>query len=125
MTLRLIINYIAVALAAAVFVWAMSGVPIRAAECGKISWYGNEHHGRRTASGAIFDQNALTAAMPSRKHLGERYRVTYQGRAVTVNITDLGPARRLNRGMDLSHAAAAKLGMVRAGVVKACWEKVR
>jgi rare lipoprotein A len=102
-------------------------VPARGGEtvCGKASWYGNEHHGRTTASGEVFNQWAMTAAMPSRKHLGERWRVTYNGKSVVVRINDLGPHRRLNRIIDLSRAAAAELGMIRAGVVTLCAEVVK
>lgn len=87
---------------------------------GTASYYGFEHHGRRTASGAVFDQWAMTAAMPSRKHLGERWRVTYRGKSVVVTITDLGPHKRLGRAIDLSRGAAAQLGMIEAGVGQVC-----
>jgi rare lipoprotein A len=92
--------------------------------CGIASWYGNEHHGRRTASGAIFDQYALTAAMPDRARLGERWRVTYRGKSVVVTITDLGPHKRLGRIIDLSRGAAAKIGMIEAGVGRVCVVRV-
>jgi rare lipoprotein A len=97
-------------------------VPARGAEavCGKASWYGLEHHGRRTASGTVFNQWAMTAAMPSRARMGERWRVTYKGKSVVVKITDLGPHKRLNRVIDLSRGAAAKIGMIHAGVGKVC-----
>ncbi len=99
---------------------------MRAAEqvCGVASWYGNEHHGRRTASGAIFNQWAMTAAMPSRSHLGERWRVTYKGKSVTVKITDVGPAKRLHRVIDLSRGAAGKLGMTAAGLGRVCMHRL-
>ena len=107
--------------AAALFLWAM---PVHAAECRQIkaSWYGNEHHGRRTASGAVFNQNALTAAMPSRAHLGEVWKVYYGKKSVTVKITDTGGFAKYGRGMDLSRGAFAKLAPTSKGVipVKAC-----
>lgn len=104
------------------YVWLAMSIPAHAATemCGKASWYGNEHHGRRTASGAIFDQYALTAAMPDRARLGERWRVTYRGKSVVVTITDLGPHKRLGRIIDLSRGAAAKIGMIEAGVGTVC-----
>lgn len=92
---------------------------------GKASWYGDEHHGRKTASGAIFDQWAMTAAMPNRTEMGRWYRVTYRDRSVVVKITDLGPHKRLKRAIDLSRGAADKLGMIEAGVVPVCLERVR
>jgi rare lipoprotein A len=113
-------------LATAYAVLAMS-VPARAADCdiaGVASWYGGSHHGRRTASGAVFNQYAMTAAMPPRSHLGERWRVTYKGKSVIVKITDVGPAKRLGRVIDLSYGAARKLGMVQAGLGRVCLKKL-
>lgn len=87
----------------------------------RASWYGSES-GNRTATGEHFDGSSLTAAMPSRKHLGERYRVTYNGRSVVVRINDVGPASWTGRGIDLSRAAAQRIGMIPAGVatVRVC-----
>ena len=83
---------------------------------GQASWYGKFHHGRRTASGEIFDMRALTAAhrvLP----LGTRVRVTNlsNGRSVDVRINDRGPAIR-SRVIDVSHGVAVRLGAVAAGV---------
>lgn len=85
---------------------------------GKASWYGGRHHGRPTASGRIFDKNALTAASPWLP-LGKRVRVTRPdtGASVVLEITDRGPAVRLGRAIDLSEAAARALGMLREGVI--------
>ncbi len=109
-----------------VLVWQFA--PVRAGECAgryvTASWYGTES-GSRTATDDHFDGSSLTAAMPSRKHFGERYRVTFRGKSVTVRINDLGPHKRLGRGIDLSRAAADKIGMRRAGVAKVCIERVR
>jgi rare lipoprotein A len=66
----------------------------------------------------------LTAAMPSRKHLGERYRVTYRGKSVVVRINDVGPAAWTHRGIDLSRAAAKRIGLIHAGVGKVCLERL-
>lgn len=100
--------------------------PALAAErCGEASWYGNEHHGRKTASGAVFNQWAMTAAMPNRSEMGRSYRVRYRGRSVVVLITDLGPHRSLNRIIDLSRGAAQKLGLEHAGVGRVCVERVK
>lgn len=99
-------------------------LPASAVECGKASYYGPGFHGKRTASGEVFDQRALTAAMPSRKHLGERYRVTYKGRSVIVRITDTGDFAKYGRIIDLSKGAAERLGMVRDGVANVCLHRV-
>ena len=91
---------------------------------GTASFYGTEscqkHRPCRTATGAYFDGSGLTAAMPSRSMLGKRVRVTYQGRSVVVLVNDLGPAARLHRVIDLSRAAARRLGM--GGVGRVCIE---
>jgi rare lipoprotein A len=101
--------------------------PAHGAECaGKMllaSHYGSES-GNRTATGERFDGSSLTAAMPSRAHLGERWRVSYAGRSIVVRINDIGPAPRLHRDIDLSTAAARRIGMIRAGVARVCAERL-
>ena len=81
---------------------------------GMASWYGRHFHGRRTASGATFNTNDLTAAHPSLP-IGTKLLVTSQdtGRSVVVTVNDRGPFN--SRIIDLSHAAAAKIGMLGAG----------
>ena len=82
-------------------------------ERGLASWYGPRFHGRRTASGARFDMHALTAAHPTLP-FGTRVLVRNldTGRVVEVRITDRGPHLR-QRIIDLSHAAARKIGLGR------------
>ena len=79
------------------------------------SWYGREFHGRRTASGEIFDQHALSAAHPTLP-LGSRVRVTSlaTGESVDVRITDRGPFVK-GRTLDLSYGAARRLRMLKQG----------
>lgn len=89
----------------------------------RASWYGTES-GNRTANGEYFDGLSMTAAMPSRKYLGRHYRVTYRGRSVDVRINDVGPAKWTGRGIDLSYAAAKRLGMVEEGVARVCVERL-
>jgi len=83
---------------------------------GYASWYGGSFHGRKTASGERFNKNALTAAHRTLP-LGSRVRVTHarSGATVTVRINDRGPYSR-GRIIDLSEAAARRLGIVRSGV---------
>lgn len=100
----------------------LCATPVLAAQCGEASWYGGKHHGRETASGARFDQWAMTTAHKSLP-FGTKLRVTYAGRSVVVTVTDRGPYIR-GRSLDLSHGAARKLGMEAAGVGKVCWEKL-
>jgi rare lipoprotein A len=90
----------------------------RAAEqTGMASWYGGKHHGRTTASGATFDQNALTAAHRSLP-FGSRIEVTNlrNGQRVEVEVNDRGPfiPRRI---VDLSRGAARRIGAIGHGVV--------
>jgi rare lipoprotein A len=81
------------------------------------SFYGESHRGKLTASGVPFDPDEMTAASPWLP-LGSKWRVTKMGTnvSIVVTITDRGPTPRLGRGLDLSLAAAKKLGMIRAGV---------
>ena len=75
------------------------------------SWYGPGFHGRLTASGERFDQNALTAAHRTLS-FGTRVRVTNHatGRSVVVRINDRGPFVG-NRAIDLSRGAARAIGV--------------
>ncbi len=84
-------------------------------QVGMASFYGPRHHGRRTASGQRFDQEAMTAAHPWLP-FGTRLLVTNKmtGQQVIVTVTDRGAMRR--RIIDLSVAAARELGIIRQGV---------
>lgn len=96
--------------------------PVLSAECGLASWYGQES-GNRTANGERFTGQDMTAAHKTMP-FGTVLRVKYQGRAVTVRVNDRGPFIR-GRSLDLSRAAASKLGLIPAGVGRVCWERVR
>ena len=87
-------------------------------ETGIASWCGERFHGRRTASGEIFDMHALTAAHRTLA-FGSIVRVTeiQSGESVDVRINDRGPAHDA-RIIDLSYAAARKLGIVGRGVAR-------
>jgi rare lipoprotein A len=81
-------------------------------------WYGPGFHGRRTASGEVYDMHALTAAHPTLP-FGTRVRVTNlkNGRSVVVRINDRGPfgGRYI---IDLSYAAARAIGALSATRVR-------
>ncbi|NJN02850.1 MAG: septal ring lytic transglycosylase RlpA family protein [Leptolyngbyaceae cyanobacterium RM1_1_2] len=83
---------------------------------GMASWYGPGFHGRRSASGEVFNQNALTAAHRTLP-FGTQVRVTNlsNNRQVVVRINDRGPYSR-GRIIDLSAAAARQIGLAQAGV---------
>jgi rare lipoprotein A len=93
-------------------------------QTGVASWYGDEWQGRLTASGKPFDDSKLTAAHRTLP-LNTRVRVTNlkTGRSVEVTITDRGPYID-GRVIDLSKAAAKKLGMVKEGLVSVRIESV-
>jgi len=84
-------------------------------ERGIASWYGSKFHGRRTSSGEPYDMYTMTAAhrnlpLPTWvevRHLGN-------DRRIVVKVNDRGPFAD-NRIIDLSYAAAAKLGMLGTG----------
>jgi rare lipoprotein A len=84
-------------------------------QLGEASWYGAWHHGRPTASGAPFDQYAMTAAHPTLP-LGTRATVTNlaTGASVDVVVNDRGPYVH-GRDIDLSRAAAQAIGVIRTG----------
>jgi rare lipoprotein A len=85
---------------------------------GKASWYGQYHQGKETASGEAFDPQALTAAHPTLP-LGTTATVTNlaTGKSVQVKINDRGPYVK-GRKIDLSQAAAQKIGLTKKGVSK-------
>ncbi len=84
-------------------------------ERGHASWYGRKFHGRRTSSGEPFNMYAMTAAHKSLP-LPTYALVTNRrnGKQVVVKINDRGPFID-DRLIDLSYAAAAKLGILNAG----------
>ena len=91
-----------------------------ARECGKASWYGDRFAGKRTASGVKFNPNAMMAAHRTLP-FGSRVRVKDRrtGRSVVVRIVDRGPHVR-GRVIDVSKAAARKLGFLRRGTARVC-----
>jgi rare lipoprotein A (peptidoglycan hydrolase) len=82
---------------------------------GTASWYGPGFHGKKTASGEIYDQTKFTAAHKTLP-LGSKARVTNMdnGSTVEVEINDRGPFVE-GRIIDLSRAAARALGLVESG----------
>ncbi|MGU9958298.1 MAG: septal ring lytic transglycosylase RlpA family protein [Arenicellales bacterium WSBS_2016_MAG_OTU3] len=87
-------------------------------ERGIASWYGKQFHGRRTSSGEIYDMYKMTAAHPTLPlPTYVRVRNLDNGRTAVVRVNDRGPFKK-GRIIDLSYAAASKLGVVRAGIAK-------
>lgn len=84
-------------------------------ERGIASWYGRKFHGRRTSSGEPYDMYAMSAAhrtLPLPSYV--RVRNLENDRAVVVRVNDRGPFLH-DRLIDLSYAAAARLGMLGTG----------
>lgn len=85
---------------------------------GMASWYGPGFSGRKTASGERFNPKALTAAHRTLP-FGSSVKVTNveNGKSVIVRVNDRGPFSR-GRIIDLSKAAAAKIGLLRSGTAR-------
>jgi len=84
-------------------------------EQGIASWYGDPFHGRRTSSGEIYDMYKMTAAhkqLPLPSYV--EVRNLENNRVATLRVNDRGPFHE-NRVIDLSYAAALKLGVVGKG----------
>lgn len=93
-------------------------------QSGLASWYGRQFHGRKTASGDVFDMNAMTAAHRSLP-LNCYIRVTNKnnGKSVVVKVNDRGPFHG-NRVLDLSYGAAKAIGLTNSGVGNVTIERV-
>ena len=89
-----------------------------AGQCGGASWYALD--GRRTANGEVMNSSRLTAAHRSLP-FGSRVRVKNMrnGRSVVVRINDRGPFVG-SRVIDVSKAAARRLGFISRGVTRVC-----
>jgi rare lipoprotein A len=90
--------------------------PVSLRISGYASWYGPGFDGNYSASGEVFNQNALTAAHPSLP-FGTQVRVTNvdNGESVVVRINDRGPYAH-DRVIDLSAGAARVIGLIQSGV---------
>lgn len=94
-------------------------------ERGLASWYGRRFHGKSTASGEPYDMYAMSAAHPTLP-IPSYARVTNldNGRSVVVRINDRGPFHP-GRVMDLSYAAAHRLGYAKKGSAEVIVEAVQ
>lgn len=87
-------------------------------QVGKASWYGNSHHGKKTASGQVFDQHGLTTA--SNTHpMGTVLKVTNvkNNKSVIVKVNDRGGFSKYGRLLDLSKGAFSKIANVNQGLI--------
>ncbi len=85
---------------------------------GYSSWYGDRFHGRKTASGEIYNMNKLTAAHRTLP-FGTYIKVTnlQNNKSVVVKVNDRGPFKA-NRIIDVSRKAASKLGFINQGLAR-------
>ena len=92
---------------------------------GKASYYGGKLHGRKTASGEVFNQYAMTCAHKTLP-FGTILKVTNKsnGKTVTVRVTDRGPYCG-GRIIDLSYGAAKEIGMLSSGVANVSAEIIK
>lgn len=108
--------------AAFLMLFAYSNFAFANKSCGVASWYSMP--GQKTANGERMNPNAMTAAHKSLR-FGTKLMVTNprNGRKVVVRINDRGPFTG-GRILDLSKAAASKLGYIRKGRTKVCFSKI-
>ena len=109
-------TYRALGLLAALLMFG--AVDAGAHQLGVASWYGPRFHGKRAASGETYDQHELTAAH-RKLPFGTQVKVTNlnNGKSVVVRINDRGPYVK-GRILDLSHAAAQALEMLKHGITR-------
>lgn len=94
-------------------------------EKGTASWYGRKFHGHKTANGERYNMYAMTAAhrtlpLPSYVRVSNRK----NGRSIIVRVNDRGPFKK-NRIIDLSYAAAKKLGVIATGTAPVTVELIK
>lgn len=94
------------------------------AASGIASWYGKQFHGRKTASGEIYNMYAMSAAHPTLP-IPSYARVTNRknNKSVIVRVNDRGPFHA-NRVIDLSYTAALKLGYIQQGSAEVTVESI-
>jgi len=99
-------------------------VPVLKTSAAIASWYGEDHRGKLTASGAPFDPDLYTAAS-WHYPFGTKLKVSHGSRSVLVTVNDRGPAKRLKRDIDLSMAAFRGLALLRRGLLVVKIERVK
>lgn len=91
---------------------------------GKASYYAEKFHGKKTASGMIYDMNEFTTAHKSLP-FGTKVKITNpnNGKSVVVEVNDRGPFVK-NRQFDLSKAAFNSISNIQKGVLNVEYEVV-
>ncbi len=101
-----------------IFIMLFSVISVYAQETGNASWYGEDFHGRLTASGEIFDMDSYTAAHKTYE-FGTLIKVTNldNDKYVIVRVNDRGPYVG-NRIVDLSKKAFSEIASLDDGIIK-------
>ena len=84
-----------------------------------VSFYGSKFHGKKTASGEVFDMNEMTCASNSHK-MGTKLKVTNKsnGKSVVVRVNDRGNFTKLGRALDMSYGSFNKIANPKVGLIK-------
>lgn len=92
---------------------------------GMASYYSDKFQGKKTASGELYHKDSLTAAHPTLP-FGTRIKVTLvkSNKSVIVRVNDRGPHSK-KRVIDLSRAAANRIGLIQAGIGKVSLEVLK
>lgn len=98
---------------------------VTSANAGVASWYGERFHNKRTASGEIFNMNAMTCASSTHK-MGTKLLVTNKanGKSVVVKVNDTGGFKKYGRTLDLSKGAFSKIANTKKGLIDVTIKKV-
>ena len=83
------------------------------------SFYGSKFHGKKTASGEVFDMNKMTCASNTHK-MGTKLKVVNKAnkKSIICKVNDTGGFSKYGRTLDLSKAAFAKIADIKQGLVK-------
>lgn len=92
---------------------------------GKASYYGKQHHGKKTSSGEVFNMWSMTCAS-NLFPLGTRLKVTNpeNDKSIIVTVNDRGGFGKYGRILDLSKGAFAKIASVSKGIITVVVNKV-
>lgn len=95
-------------------------------QTGKASFYGEPHHGRRTASGEVFNMHGLTAASNTLP-IGTYVKVTNvkNNKSVVVKINDRGGFSKYGRLLDMSKGAFSQIASVKQGIITVLIEVIK
>lgn len=96
-----------------------------ASQANYATYYGDKFHGRKTANGERFDQNAMTCAS-NRHKFGTRLKVTNKanGKSVVCRVNDRGGFSKYGTTLDLSKASFAKIAPLSDGKVRVTIRKI-